>query len=475
MLQLPDGLTVVLKRDCPTCVLVEPVLAELVAANIPITVYSQDDPTFPASVANVVDDTALEVSYQLEVEIVPTLIRAENGVEQERAIGWNREQWQTLTGVNDLGAGLPEMQPGCGSKSVEPGVAEALARRFGGRVLQARPVEIGTLEDEIEACFERGWTDGLPVVPPTEARVMRMLAGTTRQPDEIVGIIPPDKVACTVEKVAINAVMAGCKPDYLPVVLAAVEAACLDEYCMHGILATTYFSGPVVVVNGPITTEIGMNSGINALGQGNRANATIGRALQLIIRNVGGGRPGGVDRATLGNTGKYTFCFAENEADSPWESLAVERGFTPETSTVTLLTGDGVQPVVDQKSRNPQSLARTFATCMRTISHPKLAGSSNALLVVSPEHGRVFREAGWSKAHLKAEIQALLQLPGKDLVAGVGGMAEGLPESVADKTVPKFHEQGLNIVFAGGKAGMFSAIISGWVAGACVLAGDGGD
>jgi len=280
----------------------------------------------------------------------------------------------------------------------------------------------------------------------------------------VVALIPPDYAECTVEKVTINAVMAGCKPDYLPVVLAAVEAACSDDFCMHGVLATTYFSGPVVIVNGPIVAEIGMNSGVNALGQGNRANATIGRALQLVIRNVGGGRPGGVDRATLGNPGKYTFCFAENEAASPWEPLSVERGFPPNTSTVTLFAGDGVQPVVDQKSRTPESLARTYAACLRRVAHPKLALGADALLVVSPEHARVFRQAGWSKVRLKQALDELLALPGAEMVRGAGGIAEGLPERFAGATVPKFRPGGLNIVCAGGPAGMFSAIISGWVA-----------
>jgi hypothetical protein len=126
-------------------------------------------------------------------------------------------------------------------------------------------------------------------------------------------MVPPDLAPCTVEKVAINAVMAGCKPEYMPVVLAAVEAALIDEFGMHGVLCTTMFCGPLVIVNGPISRRVGMNSGVNALGQGNRANASIGRALQLVIRNVGGGRPGEVDRSALGTPGKYTFCFAEAE------------------------------------------------------------------------------------------------------------------------------------------------------------------
>src|SRR5881397_3075138 len=166
--------------------------------------------------------------------------------------------------------------------------------------------------------------------------------------------------------------MAGCKPEYLPVVLAAVEAACTDEFNIHGVLATTWFAGPVVVVNGPVTRAIGMNSGINALGQGNRANGAIGRALQLVIRNIGGGRPGEVDRATLGNPGKYTFCFAEDEMGSPWEPLSVERGMAPGTSAVTLFAGEGSRGIVDQASRTPESLARSFAGALRTVAHPKL-------------------------------------------------------------------------------------------------------
>src|SRR5690606_24806227 len=231
-----------------------------------------------------------------------------------------------------------------------PGMAETLLLRFGDAGLKARRVEIGAAEDPIEACFDRGWTDGLPVVPPTPERVLRMLQGTTRKPDEILGLMPPDLAPCSVEKVAVNAVMAGCKPEYLPVVLAAVEAALIDEFGTHGVLCTTMFAGPVVIVNGPVAQRVGLNSGVNALGQGHRANASIGRALQLVIRNVAGGRPGELDRATLGTPGKYSFCFAEAEHDA-WEPLSVERGFAPGTSTVTLFAGEGVQGIVDQKSR----------------------------------------------------------------------------------------------------------------------------
>jgi hypothetical protein len=462
---MTETFAVFAKRDCPTCVLVAPVLRSLAKGVHALKVYSQDDPTFPEDLPGVVDDRELAESFRHGIEIVPTLIRFENGNEVARAIGWNTEEWRQLTGIGTLGTGLPPNRPGCGSKSIEPGLAEYLQVKFGDPGLRARKVEFGDYDDPIEVCFERGWSDGLPVVPPTDVRVMRMLQGTTRKPTEVLGLIPPNLAECTVEKAAINAVMAGCKPEYMPVVLAAIEAALEPEFTLHGVLATTYFSGPIIIVNGPIAKRIGMNSGINALGQGNRANATIGRALQLVVRNIGGGRPGEADRATLGNPGKYTFCFAEDESDAGWEPLSVSRGFARGKSTVTLFQGEGVQGFVDQKSRKPDDLARSLALGLCAIGHPKLTQMQRAILVLSPEHYAIFAEGGWDRKRIEAAILAATARPGKDLVAGAQGIGEGLPAAFADKSVPKFYDDGLMIVRAGGPAGLFSAILPGWIAG----------
>ena len=171
-----------------------------------------------------------------------------------------------------------------------------------------------------------------------------------------------------------------------------------------------------------------------------------------------------MDRAVLGNPGKYSFCFTENQEDSPWEPLSVERGFGPQASTVTLFAGDGVQPVVDQLSRTPESLAKSFAACLRTVAHPKIASAADAILVVSPEHGRVFRQGGWSKARLREELDQLLLIDGEELARGHAGMAQGMPAAFCQGQIPKFRPGGLLIVHAGGPAGLFSAIISGWVA-----------
>lgn len=462
---LPDGLVLFVKRDCPTCRLVEPVLAQLAAAGAAFTVYSQDDPGFPAGVPGVVDDTALAVSWHHRIEAVPTLLRVENGAVVARTEGWAREAWERITGLAGLGPELPPWRPGCGSRSVDPDLALALAARFGAGRLRARRVELAAAEDEMEALFARGWTDGLPVVPPTPGRVLAMLEGTRRDPQEVVAVVPPDLVPCTVEKVAINAVLAGCRPEYLPVVLAAVEAACTDAFNMHGLLATTMPVGPVLIVNGPIRRAIGMNAGINVFGQGCRANLTIGRALQLVVRNVGGGRPGEVDRATFGSPAKIAFCFAEDEEGSPWTPLSADFGVPPGRSTVTLFPGEAPRSVVDQLARDPESLARSLAACLRTVHHPKLPLAFDAVLAVSPEHARVFREAGWDKARLVARLHELLQLPGAEIVRGAGGMAEGVPAHLAGATLPKFRPGGLLVVHCGGPAGLFSAVIGGWANG----------
>jgi hypothetical protein len=460
-LALEDGLIAVVKRDCPTCELAAPVLGEL-ARRVGLQVYTQDDPTFPETVPGRIDDTALDVSHRLKIEIVPTLVRFEQGREVDRTYGWDRAEWERVSGVAGLGPDLPASRPGCGAKNIEPGIIERLKIRFNETGLRSRRIAIGADEDEQEAMHERGWSDGLPLVPPTEERVLKMLDGTSRDPQEVIGLIPPTLAPATIEKIAINAVMAGCKPEYLPVVLAAVEAALEEGFAMHGVLATTMFVGPVVVVNGPIRRRIGMNAKGNVLGQGNRANAAIGRALQLVIRNIGGGRPQEVDRATLGNPGKYTYCFAEDEEDSCWEPLSVERGFAPGQSTVTVFAGFGLQGMVDQKSREPESLARSFAASLKAIHNVKLAPSCDALLVICPEHERTFRSAGWSKARLYEELYKLCEIPGEELIAGAKGIAEGGPPSLAGKTVNKFRPGGLMIVRAGGGAGMFSGIIGGW-------------
>jgi hypothetical protein len=463
--QLPDdGLVLVVKRDCPTCALVAPVCPQLAAGSTALTVLSQDDPGFPDTVSAVVDDGSLEASWHLRIDTVPTLVRRERGRETGRAIGWHRGEWEALSGVQGLGPGLPDERPGCGSMSVEPGMAEVLEVRFGTPPMRSRAIEGTEPDDPVEICYQRGWSDGLPVVPPTPERVLRMLGPTTRAPGEVLGLMPPDLGECSVEKVALNAVLAGCRPEYLPVVLTAVEAALDPAFCMHGLLCTTYFASPVVIVNGPIARRIGMNSGVNALGQGNRANSTIGRALQLVVRNVGGGIPGGIDRATLGTPAKVGLCFAEDESDAGWQSLARSRGVRAGNSAVTLFGGGEVVGNFDQLSRSAESLAASLAATLNVAGHPKKVRAHDALLVISPEHYRVFRDAGWDRARILDALLRATARDGAELVRGAGGIAEGMPPDAAASRHVKFREGGLQLVRAGGPAGLMSAMIVGWAA-----------
>ena len=461
---LPSGLVAFVKRDCETCQLVDPILGQI-AKDEPLTVYTQDDLSFPVSLT-ALDDLSLEMSWHHKIETVPTLIRVgANGLEQERIVGWSREQWQAFSGNPELGITLPGFRPGCGSLSVDPSRSDELNARMGGSGLATRRVEFAELEDDFEAMFDRGWSDGLPLVPPTEARVMRMLDGTTREPNDVVANVAPDLIDVTVEKIAVNAVMAGCKPEYMPVVIAAIEAICTDEINIHGLLATTMSVGPVFVVNGPIRKQLGMNSGINVFGQGNRANLTIGRAVQLVIRNVGGGRPCGVDRAAQGSPTKIGLAFPEDEEGTPWISLAEERGMEPGQNAITALCVEGPRLIVDQLSRSAESLTNLIAECLLTTHSPRMVVGIDALLVLSPEHMARYIDAGWDRARFRSELEDRLMVNADDIIRGTGGIEEGLPADFAGMQLPKFRPNGLHIAHAGGPAGLFSSVFAGWVSG----------
>ncbi len=462
-MRISDGIIAFVKYDCPTCLMVVPVLEKLQTRDKGAHIFVQDFPDKFGSL-EVEDDRILKESFDFKIETVPTLIRIENGVETARTVGWEVKSWEAVSGERPLGSDLPEMRPGCGSISVEPGMPDKLAIRFGKIEFLSRKVEFGILEDDIEFCFDKNWSDGLPVVPPTEERVYRMLQGTHRTANEVLGLMPPNHVECTVEKVAINAVMAGCKPDFMGVVLAAVEAALDPAFCLHGLIATTWLSGPMVVVNGEIRKAIGMNWKGNVLGQGNRANSTIGRALQLSIRNVGGGRPQEVDQATFGTPLKIGFCFAEDES-TPWTTLAEERGFDKGQSAVTLFSADGPVGCVDQKSREPESLIESIAGSLKIVNHVAMSNASDAVVIIGPEHGRIFDSAGWSKEQAVESLHRVTRVPkGSDLKMGTHEEASVDSKRAKEGSdSPKFRDGGLTLIRAGGDAGLFSAIIPGWL------------
>jgi hypothetical protein len=324
--------------------------------------------------------------------------------------------------------------------------------------------------DEFEVWFERGVTDGLPVVPPTRERVERMLAGTRRDRSEVLGEMPPNYGRLTVEKAAINAVMAGCRPEYLPVVIAAAECACDPAFNLHGVATSTHFSAPLILVNGPIRARLGLNSSFGVFGPGFRANATIGRALRLLMINIGGARPGETSMSTFGHPGRYTYCIAENEEASPWPPYHVDLGFPADQSTVTLFAGEGPHGISDHASRTARALAGSLGWSMAGLWNSKhFPLYSHTMLVVGPEHARTFAGDGWSKADLVAHLCETIRRPYRDLLPdadhGEGtNLRFGRTPPEPDALVPKFPSpKELHVVVAGGTAGRFSVAIPGWL------------
>ncbi|MBI2216493.1 MAG: hypothetical protein HYU51_04270 [Candidatus Rokubacteria bacterium] len=248
-----------------------------------------------------------------------------------------------------------------------------------------------------EIYHERGWTDGLPIVPPTEELVAEFLCWTDRDPHDVVGVLAPRQGEATVEKIAINAVMAGCRPEHLPIVLAAVEAVADPAFNLDAVQATTHPVTPLVIVNGPIAREAGVNAGYNAFGQGTRTNLGIGRALRLVLMNIGGGLPGTGDRSTQGTPAKIAYCVAENEGASPWEPLHVELGFPVETSTVTVWGCEGPHNVQDHFSNTGLGILRTVAGAMGQAGSNNLLGGGWPLLSLGPEHAATIAGDGYDK------------------------------------------------------------------------------
>jgi hypothetical protein len=327
-----------------------------------------------------------------------------------------------------------------------------------------------TVDDEPDAIFERfareGWTDGLPIVPPTEERVARMLAGSDFDPSSSLGRMPPSWGEATIAKLAVNAVMAGCTPEYFPVIVAAVKAMLAKPFNLYGIQGTTNPATPVIIVNGPIAREIGINARGNLFGQGFRANATIGRAIRLIMTTIGGGVPQRADKSTLGNPAKYTCCFAENEADSPWAPLHVERGFEADTSTVTVFGGAAPANIIE-KSKTADDMLRTIARAMAVSGSNNMFMSQEALLVLGPEHAAIAARQGFDKERTRRTLFEHARIPfahiGQSNAEVLSVWRGNCIDEVDGQRTLRIVEkpEDILIVVAGG-AGNHSASIPGW-------------
>jgi hypothetical protein len=299
--------------------------------------------------------------------------------------------------------------------------------------------------EPFEVLYARGVTDGLPVVPPTATRVAAAVEASRRQGDELVALVAPRLGRATVEKIAINAVMAGCRPEYMAVVIAGVQAICDPAFALVGVSGTTDAVAPLLIVNGPVRKLLDVNSGAGVFGPGWRANATIGRAVRLIWQNIGGARPGGISMSTFSQTGRYSYCIGENEEESPWGPLHVEHGFAAADSTVAAIAAEAPQVVANTSGRTAREILATIARSGIVIASDAHAGLGDTVLVIGPEHARTIAADGWSKADARQFVWEQTQ-------ADTGGHG-----------VTKFREPGnVKIVVAGGTAGRFSAWIPGW-------------
>jgi hypothetical protein len=324
-------------------------------------------------------------------------------------------------------------------------------------------------DDDFEAInalyLERGWSDGLPIVPPTTARVEKMLAYCDRPWNEPIAKIPPRWGEATPLRLAANAVMAGCKPEYFPLYLLAIEAMCEEQFNLYGIQATTHMCAPLVIVNGPVVQELGINGGHNAFGPGTHSNATIGRAIRLALVNIGGAIPKTGDMSTFGSPAKYSYLVAENEAESPWEPLHVERGFPAEASTVTVVGAECPHNVNDHESLNAEGILTTIAGTMMDAGSNDPCYEAQPVAVLGPEHAKTVAQDGYSKMDVKKFLQSHGQLPlGKFSKENIERrlrvkIADRLANAPLDALVPMVQRAEDLIVIVIGGAGKHSAYI----------------
>ncbi len=323
--------------------------------------------------------------------------------------------------------------------------------------------------DLVEYYYEQGFTDGLPVVPPTPEKIDATVAALGGDKDFIECRVPPRWGNLTREVLAINMVMAGCKVEYASIVRAAMLALCDPHFNLNGVQATTHMACPLIVVNGPIRNEVGMNAGCNVFGSGNRANATIGRAVRMILLNVGGAWPGDLDKSTLGCPTKYTYCIAENEEASPWAPYHVEQGYAPEDSTVFAIAAEAPHSVTNHIADDPEGILDSICSAMSTIAHNNSVSSGSCAVVISPEHGATISARNWTRN----DVKSYLWMHTRNTFADIS--FNHRYGKVYNRNIPKWYRrapeeripivpspENIHLFVAGGDAGRFSAFIPGW-------------
>jgi len=463
------------ETDCPTCRLLLPYLKSLPE----VQGISQDDPDSTRGLVEelglpyqVIIDQNLELSRRYDPEAVPALFLVDNdGRVLRKSVGFDKRDLNELAAALGAGPiappydGNPERKPGCESRHREMQNAEFRMQNTGAAPKPERASRID-VPDDVE-----WYPDPLPVVPPTVERVDRMLAGVGLDPTEVIARVPPNYGSATVEKIAANAVMAGCRPEMMRVLIPLMRAACDERFNLHGVQATTHFAAPLVIVNGPVRGELGFTGAGNVFSNVARANSTLGRAFQLILTNLGGARPGEIDMSTLGNPGKFSSVIAENEEENPWEQFHVERGLPAGSSAITLFAAEPPRGVSEHQARSGRVILKAICRALATVWTYRACLAFEALVILCPEHVHTLRRDGFSKPKIREFLFENTAIPRKvfDEGHGEGSAHLHLYQEVVVDGEPcyrKFAHPGqIHIVVAGGTAGKFSAVIGSWATG----------
>ena len=483
-------LLVFFETDCPTCRLTIPYLNRLSRelGDAAILGISQDGERVTREL---VENAPIEFQVAIDLDLTVTRLYDPIAVPTLFLIGNQGLIVRTLDGfdkraLNEIATamagapltiaepfdGAPDTRFGCTSRHLEAsteGEIAAAANPYVKRGARASRIELDDSVDAFEYCM--GFGDPLPVIPPTVDRVERMFASTPLAPDEVVALIPPNYGTATVEKIAANAVMAGCKPEMMRVLIPLVRAVCDERFNIHGVQATTHFAAPLVIVNGPIRGELGFASRSNAFSNIARANSTLGRALQLILTNLGGARPGEIDMSTLGNAGKFSYCIAENEEENPWEPFHAEMGFKKDMSAVSLFACESPHGVSEHMAREGKQILKAISRALATVWSYRVCAGVEAMVVLCPEHVKTLDRDGFTKQAVREFLFENSGIPLRHYEDGVGEGTQYVKlykQTVIDgePCYLKFGDpSAIKLVVAGGTAGKFSAVIGSWAAG----------
>lgn len=500
MLDGGPALLVFIETDCPSCRLTLPYLdrlhQKLGLSNPKVIAVSQDREQATQSLIEqlqltlpVVVDHDLSISRLFDPKFVPALFLLDHDRRVLRAdIGFDKSV------INEVGKfllvslgfpesviadpfdGMPPAKPGCSSRHIE-GVEEGFEPVVSSPVVpghgrRASRIVLEDTEDPYKSAVRMGFADPLPIILPTAERVDEMLAATDLRPDLVIAQIPPNYGNATVEKIAANAVIAGSIPEMMQVLIPLVRAVADERFNIHGVQATTHFAAPLIIVNGPVRQRLGFASAGNVFSNIARANSTLGRALQLILINLGGARPGEIDMSTLGNPGKFSYCIAENEEQSPWQPFHVDQGFRADQSAVTLFAAEPPKGVSEHTARTAKGVLKAICRELATSWSYLTCGVAEAIVVLCPEHVRTIARDGFSKEQTRDYLFANTGIPLKHYSDADGQEGTQLRSTYKEIEIDgepcyqKFRSpESIRIIVAGGTAGKFSAVISSWVTG----------